>query len=152
MPCTGGRDAQALGKLAYLYSLSMEWYEAEVRVLERLRCTRPKITNPVVFYGSSSLRLWTSLAADLRNPRALNLGFGGSTLQACVYFFERLVPPEQPVSLVIYAGDNDLGDGRSPEDVLSSFRALAAKIEKQLPGIPFSFISIKPSPARCWHY
>jgi lysophospholipase L1-like esterase len=126
----------------------MEWYEAEVRALENLRRVRPPVEKPVVFYGSSTIRLWGSLANDLGSPRALNLGFGGSTLEACFWFFERLVPPEKPVSLVVYAGDNDLGDGQQPDAVVASFRALAARVHRWCPQIPFGFISIKPSPAR----
>ena len=45
-----------------------------------------------MFYGSSSIRLWDTLAEDI-DPGVVNLGFGGSTLQACDYFFERLVRP-----------------------------------------------------------
>ncbi len=128
----------------------MEWYEAEVRALEHLRNTRQQVEAPAVFYGSSTIRLWNTLAQDLGNPRALNLGFGGSTLEACFWFFERLVPPERPSSLVVYAGDNDLGDGQQPDAVVASFRALAARVNRWCPGISFGFISIKPSPAR--HY
>jgi lysophospholipase L1-like esterase len=126
----------------------MEWYEAEVKELEKAlrQCTLPP--EPAVFYGSSTIRLWESLAHDLANPRALNLGFGGSTLEACAYFFERLVSPINPASLVVYAGDNDLGDGRKPKDVLSFFRALAGKVDRDLGPVEVAFISIKPSPAR----
>ena len=126
----------------------MQWYEAEVRALEERVRTVPIAGHPVVFYGSSSIRLWTTLPSDLALPNALNLGFGGSTLEACAYFFERLVVPAAPASLVVYAGDNDLGDGQSPEKVLTSFRSLADQVHKRLPGIPFAFISIKPAPAR----
>lgn len=126
----------------------MEWYEAEVQALERRRKTRKPIEAPAVFYGSSTIRLWDTLARDLGDPRALNLGFGGSTLEACFWFFERLVPPERPSSLVVYAGDNDLGDGQQPESVVASFRALAARVNRWCPAISFGFISIKPSPAR----
>jgi lysophospholipase L1-like esterase len=126
----------------------MEWYEPEVRALERLRTARKQVIAPAVFYGSSTIRLWNTLAQDLGNPRALNLGFGGSTLEACFWFFERLVPPEKPSSLVVYAGDNDLGDGQQPDAVVASFRALAARVNRWCPGISFGFISIKPSPAR----
>jgi lysophospholipase L1-like esterase len=125
-----------------------DWYEADVRALEAASVRQMSPKDPVVFYGSSTVRLWSSLAEDLQNSRALNLGFGGSTLEACVYFFERLVPPVDPCSLVVYAGDNDLGDGRNPQDVLNSFRALAAKVEHELNGVEFAFISVKPSPAR----
>jgi lysophospholipase L1-like esterase len=121
--------------------MSMDCYESEVRALEK--CP-PNKTCPVVFYGSSSIRLWPGL----ENAGIVNRGFGGSTLEACVYFFERLVAPLQPRSLVVYAGDNDLGDGRSPEQVLTWFQQLARKIERELPGVPFGFMSVKPSPAR----
>ena len=126
----------------------MEWYEEEVREKEKAlrQCTLP--ADPTVFYGSSTIRLWDNLSHDLADPRALNLGFGGSTLEACEYFFERLVSPVRPRSLVVYAGDNDLGDGRKPKEVLSFFRALAKKVDRDLGPVEFAFISIKPSPAR----
>ncbi len=126
----------------------MDWYEPEVRQLESARSAQKQPADPVVFYGSSSIRLWESLATDLENPRAVNQGFGGSTLEACAYFFERLVLPLHPSSLVVYAGDNDLGDGRSPQEVLSFFRALTAKVDSSLPEAAFTFLSVKPSPAR----
>jgi lysophospholipase L1-like esterase len=125
-----------------------DWYEADVRELEAARTRHELPKDPVVFYGSSTVRLWSALAEDLENPRAVNLGFGGSTLEACAYFFERLVPPVDPCSLVVYAGDNDLGDGRSPQDVLVFFRVLADKVQRELNGVEFAFISVKPSPAR----
>jgi lysophospholipase L1-like esterase len=126
----------------------MQCYEEGVRELERRVLSGPLPADPVIFYGSSTITMWSSLASDLRIPNALNLGFGGSTLEACAYFFERLVVAAHPASLVVYAGDNDLGDGRSPEYVLKSFQTLADKVDRNLPGIRFGFISVKPSPAR----
>ncbi|MBV9035271.1 MAG: hypothetical protein JO182_12340 [Acidobacteriaceae bacterium] len=126
----------------------MEWYEDEVRQLEESLNQRTLPADPVVFYGSSTIRLWENLAWDLADARALNLGFGGSTLEACTYFFERLVSPLKPRSLVVYAGDNDLGDGRKPKEVLSFFRSLADKVDRDGSTAEFAFISIKPSPAR----
>jgi lysophospholipase L1-like esterase len=125
----------------------VQWYEAEVEALERNIAGRTNGDHPPVFYGSSSIRLWSTLAEDF-DPRVLNLGFGGSTLEACDYFFARLIPPLHPGSLLVYAGDNDLGDGRSVEDVLWSFRSLARRVTDALGAIPFGFVSVKPSPAR----
>lgn len=129
----------------------MYWYEAEVRQLENEIRVRG-LQCPVVFYGSSSIRLWSTLAEDIGSSDILNLGFGGSTLEACVYFFDRLVTAAKPCSLVVYAGDNDLGDGRSPGQVVAYFRQLAAKVAalKSPSGtaMSFGFVSVKPSPAR----
>ena len=126
----------------------MQWYEAEVRALERTLALQTGAGNrPAAFYGSSSVRLWDSLSEDV-GPGIANIGFGGSTLEACDFFFNRLVPPVRPRSLLIYAGDNDLGDGRSPEQVFASFQSISVRVAAKLGGIPLGFISIKPSPAR----
>jgi lysophospholipase L1-like esterase len=129
------------------YAGSMQWYEPEVQTLERAVVSGRNGGRPPVFYGSSSIRLWDTLAEDF-DPRVLNLGFGGSTLEACDYFFSRIVPPAHPRSLLLYAGDNDLGDGRTVEEVFGFFLSLAGKVEASLGQIPFGFISVKPSPAR----
>jgi lysophospholipase L1-like esterase len=125
----------------------MQWYEAEVQALERSSARRINGTRPPVFYGSSSIRLWDTLAEDV-DPSIINLGFGGSTLEACNYFYSRLVKPLRPASLLIYAGDNDLGDGRSVNEVMGWFRSLARQVAASVGAIPFGFVSIKPSPAR----
>lgn len=126
----------------------MEWYEEEVRAIERAHALAPPPRGTIVFYGSSSIRLWTSLADDLAPWPVVNRAFGGATLAACVHFFERLVPPCAPQSLVLYAGDNDLGDGQPAEAVIASLSALLARVDALLAPIPVAFIAIKPSPAR----
>ena len=128
----------------------MEWYEQEVRELEQRLRESPPQPDRVLFYGSSSLRLWGSLENDFRHVAAINLAFGGSTLEACVWFFDRLVLPCKPRAIICYAGDNDLGDGRSPDEVMTSFRSLLARVDTHFPTIPFTMLSIKPSPSR-WH-
>lgn len=126
----------------------MDWYEPELLALERTRRSGAWPSSPVVFYGSSSIRAWDSIAADLNDARVVNLGFGGSTLEACAHYLERLVFPLVPASLIVYAGENDLGDGRGPAQVVEAFRTLLAKLHQGLGPVPFGFISIKPSPSR----
>ena len=132
---------------AVRYAGGMQWYESEVHALERVPFRGVHENHPPVFYGSSSIRLWDTLSEDF-DPSVLNLGFGGATLEACDHFFARLVPPVHPRSLLLYAGDNDLGDGRSAEQVFGVFRLLADKVATFLGPIPFGFVSVKPSPAR----
>jgi lysophospholipase L1-like esterase len=125
----------------------MLWYENEVQRLEQEKgqlTYDPKL----LFYGSSSIRLWDSLYEDFSPYQPVNLGFGGSTLAACVWFFDRLVAPYHPGSLIVYAGDNDLGDGRHPEEVFIFFRQLVACTRERFGDIPLAFISIKPSITR----
>lgn len=126
----------------------MDWYEDEVRALEARLCETVTAAPPVVFYGSSSVRQWTSLARDFPDVPVLNCGFGGSTMEACSWFFWRLVPPLKPAALVLYAGDNDLGDGREPPFVLAQLGHLLAQLDRHASALPLILMSIKPSPSR----
>ena len=128
----------------------MEWYEEEVHEIEQRRQKDPPPAGMVAFYGSSSMRLWENLEEDFGSYGVLNLAFGGSTMAACAWFFEQLVVPCHPRAIICYAGDNDLGDGRSPEEVLASFQELLVKVDAHFPTIPFTILSIKASPSR-WH-
>lgn len=126
----------------------MVWYEEEVKQREeQLRTGRvPGRAN--LFFGSSSFRLWTTLEEDMAGFTVANLAFGGSTLEACVHFFERLVVPAAPRSLLLYAGDNDIGDGAGVDRICGHLGAFLAKMDRHYPHIPFAFLSIKPSPVR----
>lgn len=126
----------------------MDWYEEEVKELIEKRAELQY--NPqTVFYGSSSIRMWESLYDDFKPFLPVNLGFGGSTLEACVYFFDRIVAPVQSAQkLIVYAGDNDLGDGKSPDDVLYFFKQLQILIQQRFANVCCYYISIKPSISR----
>jgi len=122
----------------------MFWFEDEVRRLEKEGAER-NYKASMLFYGSSSIRLWSSLCDDFKQFSPVNLGFGGSTLAACTWFFDRIVTPYQAKSFVFYAGDNDLGEGRHPQEIFIFFQQLAARIDSRYGAIPCYFISIKPS-------
>ena len=125
----------------------MVWYENEVQRLEKER-TELTYDPKLLFYGSSSIRLWETLYDDFADYKPVNLGFGGSTLAACDWFFDRLVAPFHPNSIIVYAGDNDLGDGRHPEEVFIFFQQLVTRTRRQFGDIPVAFISVKPSISR----
>src|SRR5580693_8443926 len=123
-------------------------FESEVTALEAKLSQSPISSSPVVFYGSSSIRLWKSLQQDFSGYAVLNCGFGGSRLTDCVRYANRIVLPRKPSAIVIYAGDNDLAIGTPPEKVFQSFKQLFAIFRTYSPSIPIAFVSVKPSPAR----
>lgn len=125
----------------------MQWYQEEIRQLEARPVVESELPK-VVFYGSSSFTLWKELENSFPQVQAVNLGFGGSTLAACAWFFKRVIPRHQPDILMVYAGDNDLGDGRTPEEVVLFYEQLTNCVKSSLGDIPICFISIKLSLAR----
>lgn len=108
----------------------------------------PSPQHPIVFTGSSSVRLWQTLNEDFPGKPVLNRGFGGSQLRDVVHYADQLAIHYRPRMIVVYAGDNDINAGRTPQQVLSDFRALVARIRRDLPKVPIVYLSIKPSPSR----
>ena len=102
----------------------------------------------VLFVGSSSIRMWSDLRDDFRGLPVINRGFGGSTLHDCGELVNRLVAPYAPRQVMVYAGDNDLAEGRTPQQVVESFASFVRQVRAALPGVRIGYISIKPSPAR----
>lgn len=125
----------------------MFWYHDELNRLEEEK-RELDYTPEMVFYGSSSFRLWDELPELFKEYKPINLGFGGSTLAACSWFYKKIFKGLHPTSVVIYAGDNDLGDNRHPEEVVLFFKTLLTQIREDYGNIPVTFVSIKPSPAR----
>ncbi len=121
-------------------------FEKDIRILERQIKRSPE--RKYIFYGSSTIRLWNGLKKDLEDYDILNLGFGGSRIDYCRHYFDRLFRQKSLESLVFYAGDNDIGDGKVPKQILNSFVAFYYKFREKYPTAKFTFVSIKPSPAR----
>ena len=129
--------------------LRMQDFIEELKELEENIVLRQPPKEGVVMYGSSSFRLWgAQVNEDLKRDDIANLAFGGSTLRACAFYFEQIVVPYQPKSILLYAGDNDLGNGATAEEVFSYFQLIITKIRRHFPTIPVTFVSAKPSPSR----
>ncbi|MBS0320968.1 MAG: GDSL family lipase [Proteobacteria bacterium] len=108
----------------------------------------PPAPGGILFVGSSSIRLWSDLDRQFAGTPVLNRGFGGSQLSDCVRHLNRLVIRYRPRTVFVYAGDNDLAAGATPEEVARRFARFVAGVRATLPATRIDYISIKPSPAR----
>lgn len=101
----------------------------------------------IVFVGSSSIRMWDT---DKYFPelKVLNRGFGGSQIADSVEHAGLLVITHEPRIVVLYAGDNDIAAGKTPETVAGDYRAFVKKVHEALPETRILFIAIKPSVRR----
>ncbi|CAD7723680.1 hypothetical protein LMG31886_34940 [Xanthomonas hydrangeae] len=109
---------------------------------------QPPPKHGIVFVGSSSIRFWDSLAQDFPGKPVINRGFGGSEVRDSTWYADRIVIPYAPRQVVLYAGDNDLNSGRTPEQVRDDVLAFVTRIRRDLPKARISYLSIKPSPSR----
>jgi lysophospholipase L1-like esterase len=125
-------------------------FEDEIQRFERADRERPVAPGGVLFVGSSSLRMWSTLAEDFPGVPVTNRGFGGSQLEDVLRYLDRVVTPYAPRLVLVYGGDNDLNAGKTPERVLADYQTVVRRIHEKLPRTRVAFISIKPSPSR-WH-
>jgi lysophospholipase L1-like esterase len=123
-------------------------WEKDITAFEAADRTNPPPKNAVVFVGSSSIRLWKAAPEQFPKHRIINRGFGGSQMADSVAFAERIVISYHPRLVVIYAGDNDIALGKTPERVCDDFKAFVAKVHGALPDTRIAYLAIKPSSSR----
>src|SRR6266699_3181798 len=98
-------------------------WEKEISAYEQMARANPPPKGAVLFTGSSTIRLWKTLAQDFPKHRVINRGFGGSQIVDSVNYAERIVIPYQPRQIILYAGGNDINAGKTPEQVFADFKS-----------------------------
>jgi lysophospholipase L1-like esterase len=102
---------------------------------------------PILFVGSSSIRMWRTRESFPDLP-VVNRGFGGSHISDVIHFAQRIVLPYRPKLIVFYAGDNDVAGGKSAQRVLDDYLRFTRLVHARLPRTRIIFITIKPSGSR----
>ena len=154
-PTTDSRPGLLLlGLLAVMVSLGSpanvhaQGFESEISAFERADLASSPPADPVLFVGSSSIRVWPDLPGDFPDFPAMNRGFGGSHMSDVLYYFDRVVAPYDPALILVYEGDNDLAGGKSVDTVYADYLEFVARVDEQVPGADIAFIATKPSPSR----
>lgn len=132
----------------------LERFEKEIQQFEKEDLEKGIKKGEIVFYGSSSWRLWKNLQTDLAPLPVLNRGFGGSTIPELIHYTERVLFPLAPKLIMVYGGENDLTGAKykSAEQMFDSYRSFVALVRNRLPKTKLCFVSMKLSPSRRKHW
>lgn len=99
--------------------------------------------------GSSSIALWPQLRTCFPEVGAvIKRGIGGLRMLDALRHVERLVVRYRPSRVVVYAGENDLADGRSVDEVVAATQAFIEVVRARVPRVQVAYVSMKPSPRR----
>jgi len=123
-------------------------WNREVEAMEAGDKTNPPPKNATLFIGSSTIRLWKTLAQDFPGVPVINRGFGGTEIVDATHFADRLIFPHSPKRIVLRAGGNDLNAGKTPEEVFADFKEFVSTIHAKLRETEITFLSLSPSLAR----
>ena len=120
-----------------------KWAKA-IGAFEKSDGKTPPPKGGIVFVGSSSVRKW-NLGKWFPGKDMINRGFGGSQMVDSLHYAHRVILPHRPRAVVLYAGDNDINKGKTPERVFLEWKALVGRIRATLPKTRIFFMAIKPS-------
>jgi lysophospholipase L1-like esterase len=104
-------------------------------------------TEPVLFVGSSSIRLWRTHECFPDLP-VINRGFGGSQISDVLHFADRIVLPYKPKVIVFYAGSNDIAAGKSAQRLFEDYREFVRLVHASGPAARVVFLGINPCRSR----
>ncbi len=119
-------------------------WEPAMQAFEKQDRENPPEKGGIVFLGSSSIRRW-DLKKSFPDLDLINRGFGGSVIADSIRYFDRIVAPLKPRTIVLYAGDNDIGRGMTAQEVFVDYKRFVEKVHGSLPKTKIVFIAIKPS-------
>src|ERR1051326_7366878 len=71
-------------------------WEKEITAFEAKDKTDPPPTGALLFIGSSTIRLWDTLAQDFPDQKIIIRGFGGSQIVDATHFADPVIFPCQP--------------------------------------------------------
>ena len=136
---------------------SIAKWEKDIAKLEELELAEPKSEQSILFYGSSSIRRWKTIADDMAPWPAIRRGYGGAKLPDVIHFAPRIVGPHIGVNnpnrcrAVVLFVANDItekNNNATPEDVANRFIRLHQWIRQQDPTVPVFWIEVTPTEKR----
>ena len=120
-------------------------FKKEIRDLKKKINQKEDTTNMIVFYGSSTIRLWKNLQENFPKHNVLNLGFGGAFIESLEKYFDTLFHFSSPKAIVLYLGGNDLSLNYNASQIVEMIKSLIFRIHEKFPESRIINIGIKPS-------
>lgn len=133
----------------YRAEATKKW-EAEIVKLEQSDRSQPDPKDAILFIGSSSIRMWTSLPSDIAPRKTINRGYGGAKFSDLAVYIDRIVNPHEFKALVIFVGNDIVGkpEDKSPAEVARLFKHVVGQVRKKHATQPIFLIAVTPTPSR----
>lgn len=133
----------------YTKEAAKNW-EKDIRTFEQLDKSEKYADNAILFAGSSSIRLWSTLKEDVAPYPVIQRGFGGSKFSDLAVYAKRIVYPHQFRALVVFEANDITGNtaDKSPEEVVKLFHNIVRTVRKKYREQPIFVVEITPTMSR----
>ncbi len=125
-------------------------WENDIQKFEQLDRSENYPGDAVLFAGSSSIRLWTSLDRDMAPYTVIRRGYGGAKLSDFAVYAGRIISPHKCRAILLFVANDITGskDDKSPREVGELFLNILKTIRSTHPDTPVFWIAITPTPSR----
>lgn len=124
----------------------LKW-EPEIAKFDSLNKTVTYPIDAILFAGSSSIRLWSTLREDMVPFSVIQRGYGGAKMGDYAVYADRIFSPHKSGALVLFIANDITGStgDKSPEEVRKLFSYIHKTYRKYNPGSPVFYIEITPT-------
>jgi hypothetical protein len=125
-------------------------WENDIQKFEQLDKSERYSEDAILFAGSSSILLWSTLEKDMAPYQVIQRGYGGARLSDFVVYAGRIFDPHPCKAIVIFVANDISGSDKdkSPQEVSRLFRNVLKTIRKTHPETPVFWIAITPTASR----
>jgi lysophospholipase L1-like esterase len=134
----------------YSFAQSSANWEPDIQVFEQQDSVGGYNQGGIMFIGSSSIKLWKTLAADMAPHSVIQHGFGGSSLPDVIQYAERIIGKHKPCAFVLFVANDIKGaaNDKSPDQVASLHEDLVSIIRSQHAHTQVFILAITPTGSR----
>jgi hypothetical protein len=125
-------------------------WEKDIQIFEQLDKSEKYSPDAILFAGSSSIRLWSTLKSDMSPYPVIQRGYGGAKLSDFAVYSDRIFSHHSCRAILIFIANDITGSesDKSPKEVARLFSYLLKTIRKTDPDTPVFWIAVTPTPAR----
>lgn len=125
-------------------------WEGEISAFDKLNQTEKYPANSILFVGSSSIRLWSTLKEDMAPYPIIQRGFGGSNSPGVLENIERIAYPHQFSAVVIFIANDITGSSNdlTPKESAGNFKKIVKKLRAKYKKQPIFIVEITPCSSR----
>lgn len=133
-------------------------WEKDIAQLEQRDQTEQAVDAGILYYGSSSIRRWDTVAEDMAPWPAIQRGYGGAKLPDIAHYAPRVLGPhlgqnnpKRCKAIVLFVGNDISGNKEkdaTPQEVGLRFARLHHWIRQQDATVPIFWIEVTPTNKR----
>lgn len=126
-------------------------WESAITAFERDDQQKTYPSDAILFVGSSSIRLWNTLAEDMAPHPIIQRGFGGAKMIDVLKYLDRILGKHSPPALVLFVANDITGNTTTdltPGNAAQQFVVFTERVLQLLPNTEILIVAVTPTPRR----